>query len=262
MKLAIQENLLKGNNLAERLALAERLGFEGIEFWGSGLRERSAEVKQALSTTKVKASTVCSGYRGDLLSASKEERLLAIRDIDTLLEIAAELDAVGLIVVPTFSGPKLPDLSPLYPDVWHLERELLIHELKNLARKAEETGASILIEPLNRYETHFLNRLEQAIEIIEEVGSPGVAVMADFFHMSIEEANVAESLRSALKHLKHIHLADSNRWLPGFGHSDFREPFKVLREGGYRYYMAMECYVPEPKEESLAKSMRYLRSLI
>ncbi len=261
MKLAIQENLLKGDSLAERLALAERLGFEGVEFWGSGLRERLAEVKQALSVTKIKASTVCSGYRGDLLSASKEERALAMRDIEALLEVAAELGAVGLIVVPTFGGPKLPDLGPLYPSVWHLERELLIRELKNLARKAEETGASILIEPLNRYETHFLNRLEQAVGIVEEVGSPGVAVMADFFHMNIEEANIAESLRSALKYLKHIHLADSNRWLPGFGHLDFREPFKALREGGYRYYMAMECYVPEPKEENLAKSVKYLKGL-
>lgn len=261
MKLAIQENLLKGDSLAERLALAERLGFEGVEFWGTGLRERLAEVEQALSVTRIKASTVCSGYRGDLLSASREERALAIRDIEALLEVAAKLGAVGLIVVPTFGGPKLPDLSPLYPSVWHLERELLVCELKNLARKAEETGASILIEPLNRYETHFLNRLEQAVEIIEEVGSPGVAVMADFFHMNIEEANIAESLRGALKHLKHIHLADSNRWLPGFGHLDFREPFKVLREGGYRYYMAMECYVPEPKEESLAKSVKYLKNL-
>lgn len=262
MKLAIQENLLPGRTLAEKLAAAERLGFEGVELWGHGLRERIGEVKGALSTAKVKISTVCSGYRGDLLSASWEERRVAVEDIKGLLAAAAELGAVGVIVVPTFGGPKLPDLRPLYPSVWELERRLLVAELRELGKRAEEVGAYVLLEPLNRYETHFLNRLEQAVSIVEEVGSPGVAIMADFFHMNIEEASIADALRTALKHLKHIHLADSNRWLPGFGHTDFREPFKVLREGGYAYYMAMECHVPEPREENLAKSVKYLRSLM
>jgi len=262
VKLSVQENLLPGGPLAERLAAAERLGFDGVEFWGHDIERRLPELKQALSTVRVKASTICSGYGGDLLGASWEERRRAVEDIKVRLRAAAELGAVGVIVVPTFGGPKLPDLRPLYPSFWHLERELLVAELKELGKYAEEVGSYVLLEPLNRYETHFLNRLEQAVEIIEAVGSPGVAMMADFFHMNIEEADIAESLRRALKHLKHIHLADSNRWPPGFGHLDFREPFRVLRDGGYRYYMAIECYVPEPKEENLAKSLKFLKSLI
>ena len=262
MKLAIQENLLPGRTLSERLAVAEKLGFNGLEIWGHGIRERMAEIKDAISTAKVGVSTICSGYRGDLLSPSREEREVAVNDIGDLLTAAAELGAVGVIVVPTFGGPKLPDLKPLYPNVWSLERALLVAELKELGKKAVDTGSYVLLEPLNRYETHFLNRLEQAVSIVEEVGSPGVAVMADFFHMNIEESSVPEALKLALKHLKHIHLADSNRWLPGFGHTDFREPFRVLKESGYAYFMAMECHVPEPKEESLAKSARYLRSLM
>jgi sugar phosphate isomerase/epimerase len=262
VKLAIQENLLPGRTLAEKLAAAEKLGFDGVEIWGHGIRARMAEIKDALSTVKVKVSTICSGYRGDLLSPSREDREAAVSDIGDLLAAAAELGAVGVIVVPTFGGPKLPDLKPLYPNVWSLERALLVAELKELGKRAVDAGSYVLLEPLNRYETHFLNRLEQAVSIVEEVGSPGVAVMADFFHMNIEEASIPDALRLSLKHLKHVHLADSNRWLPGFGHTDFREPFKVLKDGGYAYYMAMECHVPEPKEENLAKSVRYLRSLM
>lgn len=262
MKFSVQENLLPGDSLVGKLTAAERLGFDGVEFWGYNIEKRLPELKQALSTVRVKASTICSGYGGDLLGASWEERRRALEDIKVRLRAAAELGAVGVIVVPTFGGAKLPDLRPLYPSVWHLERELLVRELRDLAQEAEETGASVLIEPLNRYETHFLNRLEQAVEIVEEVVSPGVAVMADFFHMNIEEASIPESLRRALKHLKHVHLADSNRWLPGFGHLDLREPFKVLREGGYVYYLALECHVPEPKEENLARSLKHLRSLL
>ncbi len=262
MKLAIQENLLPGATLQEKLAAAERLGFDGVEFWGHDIEGRLPEIRAALSTVRVKASTICSGYRGDLLSASREERLRAVEDIKVRLKAAAELGAVGVIVVPTFGGPKLPDLWPLYPSVRELEQALLVAELRELGKFAEDVGAYVLLEPLNRYETHFLNRLEQATSIIEEVGSKGVALMADFFHMNIEEASIAEALRRALKHLRHLHLADSNRWLPGFGHTDFREPFRVLKEGGYAHYMALECHVPEPREENLARSVKYLRGLI
>jgi sugar phosphate isomerase/epimerase len=262
MKLAAQEELLPGRTLEERFFAAERIGFEGVELFGPGIRGRMKEIKDALFTVKVKVSTIRSGHRGELLSPNPEERERAASMIGDLLAAAAELGAVGVIVVPTFGGPKLPDLSPLYASVWELERALLVAELKELGRRAVDAGSYVLLEPLNRYETHFLNRLEQAVSIVEEVGSPGVAVMADFFHMNIEEASVPEALRLALKHLKHVHLADSNRWLPGFGHTDFREPFKVLKEGGYAYYMAMECHVPEPREENLAKSVRYLRSLM
>jgi len=260
VKLAVQENLIPGRSLGERLALAEELGFEGVEFWGHGIRERLGEIREAISTTSLKVSTVCSGYRGDLLSASREERELAVRDIEQLLAAAAELGAVGVIVVPTFGGPKLPDLWPLYRSVWELERALLVEELKVLGRAAENVGARVLVEPLNRYETHFLNRVDQAVAILEEVGSPGVALMVDFFHMNIEEASVEEALRLALPHLMHVHLADSNRLPPGFGHTDFRGPFRVLKEGGYRHFMALECHVPEPKVESLRKAVGYLRS--
>ncbi|MCS7104754.1 MAG: sugar phosphate isomerase/epimerase [Thermofilaceae archaeon] len=262
MKLSIQENLVPGLKLEEKLIKAERFGFDGVEVWGHGMRERIEEIKQALSTVKIRISTICSGYRGDLLSANWEERRIAVQDLGELLGFAAQLEATGVITVPTFGGPKLPDLRPLYSSVWELERALLMTELRELSKVAEDVGVHVLLEPLNRYETHFLCRLEQAVCIAEEIGSPGIAVMADFFHMNIEESDIAEALRRSMKYLRHIHLADSNRWLPGFGHTDFRTPFKVLKEGGYNRYMTLECYVPEPKEENILKSIQYLRSLI
>lgn len=262
VKLSIQENLLPGASLADKLTAAERLGFDGVEFWGHDINGRLPEIKQALSTVRVEASTICSGYGGDLLGASWEERSRAVEDIKAGLEAAAELGAVGVVVVPTFGGPKLPDLRPLYPSVWELERKMLIAELRELGEHAENVGAYVLLEPLNRYESHFLNRLEQAVEIIVSVGSPGVALMADLFHMNIEEPDMAEALQKALEYIKHVHLADSNRWLPGFGHTDFRPLFRILREGAYAYYMALECYVPEPKEANLIRTVRMLRKLM
>ena len=262
MKIAVQENLIPRTSLKDKFIMAEELGFEGVEIWGRNIEERVPQLKEALSVSKIPISTICAGYRGSLLGMDYDERKLAINDIKSRLSIAAELGAIGVIVVPIFGKPKLPNLQPLYSSVEELERDLLIRELKDLGKHADDVGAYILLEPLNRYETHFIRTLRQAIEICEEVAIEHVKIMADFFHMNIEEADIPASLKEASKYLRHIHLADSNRWLPGYGHTDFKSAFETLKEVGYKYYMALECYVPEPKEESLRKSLRYLKTLI
>ncbi len=115
------------------------------------------------------------------------------------------------------------------------------------------------MEPINRYETHFLNRLNQAVKICEAVGIENVQIMADFFHMNIEEPDIVTSLEAAAQHIAHIHLADSNRLLPGFGHLDFSKLFTVLKEMNYTKYMALECRVPSNPADELPACVRYLQ---
>lgn len=262
MKFSCQEGHLPGETYVEKFANAEKIGFDGVELSGREILGKVEELKEALASTKVKVSSICSGYPGDLLHSDRAMREKAIEGIKERLKVAGELGAVGLIVVPTFGGPKLPDLYPLYSDVIELERKLLVEELKILDKHAVEYGTFVLLEPLNRYETHFLNLVEDAVSIVEEVGGVNIRIMADFFHMNIEERDIAESLRKGFKHLAHIHLADSNRFAPGMGHTDFKKPFKVLKELGYKYYMAYECRVPEPKVETLKKSLEYLKGIL
>lgn len=262
MKIASQEGLLPGKSFEEKVQSALKLGLEGVELSGRGIESRIDKIRDVLSSYDIKISSICSGYRGDLLGIERKERTLAMEDIKTRLRISAEIGAVGVIVVPTFGRPKLPDLYPLYSDVWSLEKEMLVEELKELGKFANDVGSYVLLEPLNRYETHFLNRLEQAIQIVEEVGLEHVRLMADFFHMNIEEADIPQSLLKVGKYLKHIHLADSNRVLPGFGHTNFDEPFKVLKEINYKDYMVFECRVPEPRMENLRRSISYLKEII
>ncbi len=83
--------------------------------------------------------------------------------------------------------------------------------------------------------------------------------MADFFHMSIEERNIAASLEKAGDWVGHIHLADSNRMLPGQGHTDFKRPFAALKKIGYDKYMALECGILGNPEEELPKCVKYLK---
>lgn len=261
MKLACQDNLVPGADLAEKARKLEEWGIEGMEIWGRSFVEgdlKVEEVKKALEGTKIKVSTLCAGYRGSLLSPDLSERRQAEEDIRKLLTIASELGAVGVIVVPVFGPPRVSDLSP-WKGVREIEEELCVAMLKEIAPHAEEVKACVLVEPLNRYETHFLNRLEQAVSICERVGSEYVKIMADFFHMNIEEAQIPEAIERAGDWIAHVHLADSNRLLPGWGHTDFKSGFEALRKIGYQKFMALECGVPGNPEETLPKSAQYLR---
>ncbi|GIV19884.1 MAG: xylose isomerase [Armatimonadota bacterium] len=268
MKLACQEGMAPGGTLQEKLDHLAQYGYEGIEFWGAqfidadagGMRkERVAEVRRLTENHPVKPSTICAGYRGALLDADRREREQAVQDIETLLYAAGEIGATGVIVVPIFGAPRIPDLTP-YASAVQLETELLCKLLEPLSKVAEKAGSVILLEPLNRYETHYMNRLEQAVDICQRVGASHLKLMADFFHMSIEERDIPAAIRSAKGYLAHVHLADSTRLLPGYGHTDFRSGFAALKEIGFDRYMALECGIPGDPREELPKCAQYLRA--
>jgi len=261
MKLAVQENLLPGRDAVEKFHNAEAYGFDGVEVWGHNLAQRLQELREALATSSIKVSTVCSGYGGDLLGPDWKARSTAINDIKERLRLCAELGALGVIVVPTFGAPKIQDLYPWLPDVREVEKRILVEECRILGEYADDVGAYVLLEPLNRYETHFINRIEQAVEVCEEAGREHVRVMADFFHMNIEEASMAGSLEKFGDYIYHVHLADSNRLLPGYGHTDFKPCFEALERRGYKNYLALECGVPGDPHVELPKCVKFVRSL-
>jgi sugar phosphate isomerase/epimerase len=259
MKLAAQENMITGDDLPDKLQKMESYGFEGIEFWGRGLADRVGEVKDALASSNVKPATICAGYGGCLLDPGKSERDKAMSDIKQLLTVGADLGVVGLITVPIFGKPRVPDLSP-YAEAIDIEKKLLTLQVQELGNHAQDVGCILLLEPLNRYETHFLKKLDDAVEIQKAAGSEGVKIMADFFHMSIEEENIAQSIEEAGDAIYHIHLADSTRKLPGYGHTDFKAGFAALKDIGFDKYMALECGIPGDPEVELPKAVRYLKS--
>jgi sugar phosphate isomerase/epimerase len=196
---------------------------------------------------------------GALLDPDPRERAVAKEVMRRRLELAA-LGAVGVLTVPQFgSAPRLPDLSPLKTGA-ELERELFALQLEELAPAARDAGVPVFLEPLNRYEQHLVNRLEQGAAFAEKVGD-GVGIMADFFHMNIEEADLATSIRAAGPHIVHVHVADSNRLQPGRGHLDFRPGFAALKEAGYNGYLGIECGISGPYDEALAESAALLREL-
>jgi len=260
MRVSIQENLLPGRDLAEKAQRAREYGYEGIELWGSAtFGDRMGDIRSALANAGISAACICAGYRGSPLARERRERDEAMGDIEALLAYAGELDATGVIVVPVFGGPQVPDLHP-WKDAQAMERELLAAELPRLNEAAAKAGSLVLIEPLNRYETHFVRTVADAAGFCGAHGH--VAVMADFFHMSIEESDIAAAIAANSGHIRHVHLADSNRQLPGHGHTDFLPGLRALAVAGYRGWMSLECGVPGRAEELLPRCAAHLRGLV
>ncbi|GAG10352.1 unnamed protein product, partial [marine sediment metagenome] len=245
------------------------LGFEGVELnagfdphGGSDLRRRVDEIKRALEGTQIAVSSICGGQPMTFLAADVQQRRAAIDGYRENLAIAGELGATGPILVPIFGPPQLSDPWPLKSAV-DLEKEILAEICKDLADIAVQYGTNVVLEPLNRYETHLLRTLADAMQICDMAGNPpGLKIMADFFHMNIEEPDIPASIRAAGDAICHVHLADSTRTEPGSGHTDFAAGLKALSDIGYSGYMAFECALsgPDPAE-ALKRSVKFLQKL-
>lgn len=124
--------------------------------------------------------------------------------------------------------------------------------LKELASRTARHGVPLLIEPLNRYETNLLNRVEESLNFLDGLPSDNVKLLCDLFHMNIEEDNIAGSLRLADARLGHVHFADSNRRAIGLGHTEAAPIIQALREIGYSGYLSAEI-LPLPDSLTAAK---------
>jgi sugar phosphate isomerase/epimerase len=127
---------------------------------------------------------------------------------------------------------------------------------------AKKKHVTILFEPINRYETLFINTIEEGKEFLKVFNYDNLKLIPDTFHMNIEESSLEKSLRDNIEFIGYIHLVDSNRRAPGFGHTDFRSILKTLNETKYDGVICCEI-LPLPDSFSAAKqAIRYIKSII
>lgn len=257
MKFAMREMMIPGASLPERLAWLERGGLAAIELHGPALALPPAEPRAMFADSPIAVASIDGGV--GLLDPDPAIRAATKDQIRARLDLAAALGARGVLLVPQFGrGPVLPDLAPLLSAA-DLERQLLIAQLTELVPAAAAAGVPLYLEPLNRYEAYLVNRIEQGLAIAAEVGGDHLGVMADFFHMGIEEVDIAASIQAAGRRIVHVHVADSNRLPPGRGHLDFGPGFAALKAAGYDGYHGFECRFDGPPEAAIAESIAYLR---
>jgi sugar phosphate isomerase/epimerase len=265
VKLACQEQLIPGARLEEKWAFLSRAGFDGIEVLGRGdgaFRERLPELREARSAG-VPISSVCVAidhFIGDFDAGRRRD---AIEQMEILLSVIAEVGGVGAVTPAAFGlwSNALPPWEPPPRDAVG-DREVLIDALARLGEHAAREGVAVFLEPLNRYEDHMVNRLEQAADLCRAVGMPSVQVMADTFHMSIEEDDLATEIRRVGPLIGHVQLGDSGRLQPGVGHLDWPSLIAALRDIGYDGWLAMECGIRGDPREELPRVAGLLRPMI
>jgi sugar phosphate isomerase/epimerase len=267
IKFSIREGMVPGRNVMERFELLAKVGIAGCEVTGTISWDTLDEVKAAVAATGI-VPNIWSSSNLAVIQADPGARAAAIAACVDALKMSGEVGAIGFILPPTIickmqNLTRVPDLSPLMGTA-ELERKLNAEIIKQyLAPVSKEAGAQVVIEPLNRYEQWWPCTIQHGIDIVNDCGGPGngVCIMADFFHMNIEDASYYDSIKAGGAMIRNVHLADSQRQLPGWGHTDFHPGFRALKEIGYSDYLGFECGVGGDWEDSIRKSMDYCRKV-
>ena len=265
MRLACQEQLIPGDTLEEKWDFISRAGFDGIELLGHGdgaFRDRLPELRRA-RVAGVVLSSVCVAMGHFISDVDDAKRRDAIEQMKILLSVIAQVGGVGAITPAAF-GVWSNALPPWGPPARPPEedRQVLGESLKELDEHATSEGSLVLFEPLNRYEDHMVNRVEQAAAICRDIGAASTRVMADAFHMNIEEDDIAAAIRADADLIGHVHVADSGRLQPGVGHLDWPPVIDALRDIGYEGWLAMESGIRGDARTELPKVAALLRSMV
>ena len=118
-----------------------------------------------------------------------------------------------------------------------------------MGETSRQQGIKLIYEPLNRYETNLFNHFEDAAEFLDGLSTEGVTLLADLFHMNIEEKDIASTLKSKAAYVGHVHFADSNRRPVGHGHTDMEPIAAALKETGYDGCISAEAFAwPSPED--------------
>jgi sugar phosphate isomerase/epimerase len=244
-------------SLRDKARLLRRLGYDGIELGNEWTNLPAVEIQTQLEGTGIAVSAVVGSI--ELLNTDPGRRKSGVELDRNQLEKAKQLGAECVIEVPTFGPNRFPDLSPLMTAT-EVEEEILVVELKQLVDDVKRNGVTLLLEPLNGKETHFLRTQEHGAEVIRRVGAPGFKLLSDFYHMQIEEKDIGETLTRVGNLTGYVHLADGvNRTEPGSLPFDYRPGFRALKKWGYSGWLTVECRATDDPEAALGRALKYLK---
>lgn len=255
MKFGVNMMIWTANVTEEHFPLLPQIkeqGFDGVELpFFSPEDYPAARVRRELEKYDLE-STLCVVMPGgtSLVDADFSVRRKGLDHVKTVIEKAAEL------------GSKLI-AGPIYSPVGYLpgrrrtpeEFAYAIDSYGELTASLDEYDVTMAIEPLNRFETYFLNTAADGAHLCEEVNHPRVGLLIDTFHSNIEEKNVAEAYRVAGRHLKHVHTCENDRGIPGSGHVEWPSVFAALKDLQYDHWLTIESFGFNIKEISAAAAI-------
>jgi sugar phosphate isomerase/epimerase len=225
-----------GEDIADSIERVARFGYDAIEIVGEPGRIDPKQVARLAADAGIAVSSICSIYTADrdLVHPDAAQRASAVEYVKDLADFAAVMGCPTVVVHPTACMKTAPLADPTREWEWAVE------SIRSAGEYAAQQGVSFSLECWNRYESYFLNRLEQARELWAATGLANGGVQGDTFHMNIEEASIVEAFRASAGVLQHVHLADSDRTAPGGALIDFEPIVDVLIDIGYDGYVSFE----------------------
>lgn len=238
MKISCHEMMLGDRPLAEKFEMAREAGFDGIDLRGDLLHDQVDDAERLVRETGFAVPTVYGRYQPPLLAKSLAERAEAMAILRTRLRDAEQVGARQLVVVPIFGEARIDVQRGR--GVEEIEYAVVLVLLSELAIEARQRGVAVVLEPLNRNQTHLLTSPVQAAELTRQLDE-SVATMVDFYHMDIENQEMEKEITQAFDQLQLVHLADRERKLPGAGGIDFAPGLRMLHDLGYAGWYGFEC---------------------
>ena len=244
-------------NLEESMGKAAALGFDGIElFTASGNAIDPERLRTLLHQSNLRLAAVGTGagkviHGLTLTDTNITIRKNAIAFIQEMMEFGAQFGAPAII--GSMQG------NAIAGEKHSIGIGLLAEGLHILDQHAASLGVKLIYEPLNRYETNLMNTLDDGAAFIASNKFNNIQLLADLFHMNIEEADPVASIQKNIEHIGHVHFADSNRKPVGFGHTAMQPIANALMEYGYDGYVSAEAFPWPDPDQAAAQTIRLFK---
>ena len=258
--------------------------FPKFKSWGFDSVEIALEDAAHIDPVLIKKALDDNGLRCDSLSSAmgpgKDLRGTEEEQKNSISYIKSLLDVMPILGCPVLIGPLYSTVGraeAVEKEVYKRQWDTVVQHLRMLSEYADKLDLQLAIEPLNRFETDFMNTCEQGLKMIEEVNNPALLLLLDTFHMNIEEKDLARAILKAGSKLGHFHACGSDRGTPGGDHTDWNGIYLALKEINYNKSIVIESFTPdvqviakaasiwrsfEPAKEDIAiKGLQFLKSL-
>ena len=231
------------------------MGYDGVEIAPGAKGDfDTGKMLASLQENGLECSSICGlfGPGRDMRGPDKESIRGGIEYTKDCIDIATELKA-GLVVGPLYSVVGRANLET--DEDRKRQWALVVDGLKEACEHADKMGIDLGLEPLNRFETDFINIADDALRMVADVGSNRLGLHLDTFHMSHEEKNSADAIRRAGRNLFHLHASENDRGTPGTGQVPWDAVAKALADVNYDRWVVIESFTPEVKVIAKAASI-------
>ena len=229
---------------------AKQLGYDAVELFAPGPDVVDpANLRGWLDSNQLKLAAVGTGggwviHKRSLTSPDASQRTAAVDFIRSMIDFGGPFGAPAIIGSMQGRWGEGVDKNTAMG--------YLRDALNELGPCAAKHGVPLIYEPLNRYETNLINTMADGVEFLKTLSNDSVKLLADLFHMNIEETNIADGIRDGRGHIGHVHFVDTNRRPAGCGHMDYAPIAAALKEIEYSGFASAEAF-PYPNPDAAAK---------